>query len=399
MSKRILFVDDETNILDGLRRMLRPLRQEWEMRFASSGEEALGLLDQEPCDVLVTDMRMPGMSGVQLLEETLTRCPEAIRIVLSGQSDRESAIAAVGPAHQYLNKPCDAETLKSTIERAFVLRERISNTTVASLVAGSGTLPSAPQSYLDLKKELESDDGSITAVAEIVGSDPALTARVLQVVNSAFFGMRREVANPLEAVRQLGFDLVGSLALSAGIFGQLADPRFERFAGALWRHSLTTATFAKTIARAEGAKADVVNATMTAGLLHDVGKLVLCSGRGDDYLELTQSAKNGSEPLWQLEQEALGTSHAEVGAYLLGLWALPDAIVEVVAYHHSPQQAAAGDGLLLTAVHVANGFAHQGADDRAARVDQEHLEQCGLEDRYEEWEQTCLRSDEERPSA
>ena len=130
--------------------------------------------------------------------------------MLSGQSDRESAIAAVGPAHQYLNKPCDAETLKSTIERAFALRERISNTTVARLVAGSGTLPSAPQSYLDLKKELESDDGSIATVAEIVASDPALTARVLQVINSTFFGMRREVANPLEAVRKVRWHTVAS---------------------------------------------------------------------------------------------------------------------------------------------------------------------------------------------
>ena len=120
--------------------------------------------------------------------------------MLSGQADRETAIAAVGPAHQYLNKPCDAETLRDTIDRALRLRDRASDGAVASLVARTGTLPSVPHVYLDLKKELESDDGSVAKVAEIITGDPAMTAKVLQVVNSAFFGVRREVVSPHEAV-------------------------------------------------------------------------------------------------------------------------------------------------------------------------------------------------------
>ena len=150
--KRILFVDDEANIREGLRRSLRPLRQEWDMRFAADGQEALRLLAQEPCDVLVSDMRMPGMDGLQLLEAVSKRHPEMVRIVLSGQADRDTAIAAVGPAHQYLNKPCDAQTLRDTIDRALTLRTRISSQAIAGLVAKTGALPSVPHVYLDLKK-------------------------------------------------------------------------------------------------------------------------------------------------------------------------------------------------------------------------------------------------------
>jgi len=112
--KRVLFVDDEPRILDGRRRMLRSMRHEWKMSFAETGQEALAILANQPFDVVVVDMRMPGMDGVQLLSEVRKR-HQIIRIVLSGTADREAILRAVGLAHQYLSKPCDAETLKSVL--------------------------------------------------------------------------------------------------------------------------------------------------------------------------------------------------------------------------------------------------------------------------------------------
>ena len=225
-------------------------------------------------------------------------------------------------------------------------------------------------------------------VVEIITGDPAMTAKILQVVNSAFFGVPSEVVSPLAAVRLLGFDLVSSLALSVGSVSQVTDRWFETLAEQWWRHSLTTASFAKVIAQAENAEARMVDTAMTAGLLHDVGKLVLVSCLGDDYLKLLRDAQNRLEPLWQLEQDTYGTSHAEVGAYLLALWALPDPIVEAVAYHHRPREMAEPP-VSLTAVHVANGVAHQYAGRSASPADQEYLEQCGLDGRYADWEQAC----------
>lgn len=393
MTKHVLFVDDEPNILQGLRRMLRPLRHEWEMSFASDGNEALGVLANGPCDVLVSDMRMPGMSGIQLIETVRTRHPDVVRIVLTGQADRDSTVEAVGCAHQYLSKPCDTETLKTTVDRALQLRERISNDTIASVVSKVRTLPAVPQVYLDLKNALAAGDSSAETVAEIVASDPAMVAKVLQIVNSAFFGLRREIDNAADAVRLLGFDLVHSLALSAGVFSPGSDRALAPLTDQLWRHSVMTASFVRLIVRAERADTATANAAVTAALVHDVGKLVLATSATAEYLALLQDASNRPEPIWELETDTFGTSHAEVGGYLLALWALPDPIAEVVAYHHCPADMPGSGLTALAAVHVADGIVHhlQDGDDteKPAGIDWDYLEESGLSDRYEEWETAC----------
>jgi YesN/AraC family two-component response regulator len=121
--KRVLFVDDEPKILEGLRRMLYPLRNEWHTAFASNGRDALQLLSESDYDVLVTDIRMPGMSGIELLQEVVKLFPNVVRLVLSGTADRAITLRSVTLAHQYLVKPCDAATLRATVEQSFRLRE------------------------------------------------------------------------------------------------------------------------------------------------------------------------------------------------------------------------------------------------------------------------------------
>ena len=112
MNKRILFVDDEPMILQGIQHSLRGMRAEWEVALANSGAEALETMAQAPFDVVITDMRMPGMDGAQLLDLVKVKFPRTVRIILSGQSDRETILRSVGPSHQYLSKPCDLDELK-----------------------------------------------------------------------------------------------------------------------------------------------------------------------------------------------------------------------------------------------------------------------------------------------
>src|SRR5262249_55795436 len=118
MKKKLLFVDDERNVLEGLHRMLHGLRGEWEMQFALSGQQALALMAKQDFDVIVSDLLMPGMSGAQLLQEVMTRHPDTIRVVLSGHVDDQLSMRALGVTHQYLSKPCTPELLKSTVVRA-----------------------------------------------------------------------------------------------------------------------------------------------------------------------------------------------------------------------------------------------------------------------------------------
>ncbi|MFW6055270.1 MAG: response regulator, partial [Thermodesulfobacteriota bacterium] len=174
MKKSILFVDDEPNILKGLQRMLRSMRREWDMRFAESGPEALEIMEQEPFDVLVSDMRMPGMDGVQLLEEVRKKYPETVRIVLSGHSDSQMTMKAVRVAHQYISKPAEAEELKSKISRSCSLLSLLNSAPLVKVVSGLERLPTLPQVYQQVMEELQQEEPSIGKVGAVIAKAPTM---------------------------------------------------------------------------------------------------------------------------------------------------------------------------------------------------------------------------------
>ncbi len=226
MKKSILFVDDEANVLSGLRRMLRGQREEWDCEFADSGQAALALIaERDGFDVIVTDMRMPGMDGAQLLEQVKQVSPRTVRLVLSGQSDQELTMKAVGPAHQFLSKPCDAETLVNVIKRACALRDRLAPGGLTNLVSQLDRLPSMPGIYRRLVHELQSPDVGVAEVGRIIAEDPAMTSKILQLVNSSFFCFQQRISDPVQAAMILGINTIKALVLSVHVFGQLAVRR------------------------------------------------------------------------------------------------------------------------------------------------------------------------------
>jgi putative nucleotidyltransferase with HDIG domain len=389
--RKILFVDDEPSLLDGLRRMLRPLRHEWQVEFASSGQKALETLATASFDVLVTDMRMPAMDGAQLLQEVRNSYPQIVRIVLSGQCDEETVLRSVGAAHQYLAKPCDAESLKATVNRACALRDLLANDKLKGMLSRMQSLPSLPALYLEVKRELQSPDPSIQTVGQIIAQDMGMAAKILQMVNSAFFGLPCRVSSIIQAVSLLGLETTRALVLSAHVFSQFEHTRVKNLSiEALWAHSLATGALAQQVAKAERSEHWVLELYRTAGLLHDTGKLVLASCLPDDYGAVIEMAQVGNVAICEAERETFGSTHAEIGAYLLGLWGLPDAIVEAVAWHHRPNDCPAGTFGLLTAVHVANALTHQrpGCDGQSAvaLVDTDYLDRLGLTARLPIWQ-------------
>ncbi|MFQ5462355.1 MAG: HDOD domain-containing protein [Phycisphaerae bacterium] len=390
MKRRILFVDDEANVLEGLRRMLRPMRKEWAMSFAPGGAEALEILASEPFDVIVSDMRMPGMDGAALLTEVMRRHPQIVRIVLSGQSSQESTFKSVGVAHQFLAKPCDAQKLKQTIDHALALRNFLANDALKAVVSQLKSVPSLPTLYTELMEELQHPDASCKRVGEIIAQDPGMSAKILQLVNSAFFGIPRQVTGTVEATGLLGTDTIKALVLTIEVFGQLGAEGIDGFSPeSIQQHCTETATLAKQIAVDEKAPKETADAAMMAGFLHDIGKLVLAHnfpdayGRAHDYMDKTHSC------LCDAERNVLGATHAEVGAYLLGLWGLPESIVVAAAFHHFPSRSHDPAFSPLTAVHVANVFLHErdhaGEDGASERLDTDYLEQLGVADRVSVW--------------
>jgi HD-like signal output (HDOD) protein/CheY-like chemotaxis protein len=396
MMKSILFVDDDPEILSSTRRLLSSTRQKWNVAYANSGEEALNKMRGNFFDVLITDIRMPGMSGIELLTITQKEYPETIRIALSGYSDRDASLLASGLAHQYLAKPTPIDVIVSTIQQAITIGFLVKDNQVRKLVAQLNTIPSQPQAYLRIVEELKKPEPSTDKVAAIVAQDGSMTAKILQLVNSAFFGLPRKVIDPAQAVVLLGLDTIRDLTLSIGVFSQFNPYKLERLSlSNLWYHCQRTAGLSKTIVTFSNGTKDQINNAFIAGLLHDVGKLILADNLPSQYLEVNRKSVLENREFNHVEQKIFGTTHAQVGAYLLGLWGLSASIVNAVAGHHDPINVPVEDLPVLVAVHVANVLDHQLHESepfvgRPPQYNISFLATVGVDEKLEAWYQNAL---------
>jgi HD-like signal output (HDOD) protein len=367
---RVLFVDDEAPVLEAMKRAMHRMRGEWTMEFRTSGAAALQALETFPADVVVSDMRMPGMDGWELLAQVKKLYPQTARLVLSGYSDPGAIMRLVGTAHQYMAKPGESETLKTAIAQTQVLKTLLSNQELARVMGSVGTLPSFPQAFQDISNCLRRPNASISDAAAIIARDVGMTANVMKLVNSAYFGARQSIASVDRAVAYLGLDTLVALVIGHSLFqsGGVADTaRLER----LWLHSQRTAMTARTIALHERLPRTRVEEAFLTGMLHDVGKIVLAQGNGADLAT------------------TLDQRHAEAGAYLLGLWGFPSHIVAAIALHHVPSKRA-DSGLDLTVLtHIADRLVQAEAAGPAASkdlgIEPGLLEGLGLLDHLPQW--------------
>jgi len=392
--KRILFVDDEPMVLKGLQRTLRKMRNEWEMMFTSSAREALDILNITGIDVIISDLKMPVMDGNQLLTKVKNQHPHVVRIILSGHLEHEVTLKSVQIAHQSLSKPCEAEVLKHTLEKLFALRNFLSDESIKKIVSQIESLPSMPSIYTEIIEEMHSPDPSIQKVGEIISKDISMTAKILQVVNSVFFGLSRKIGSPQEAVILLGMETIKALVLSVKIFSEFSQKNFSWFnIDSLFNHCMSVSTYTKTIATHENFDQDVINNSLMAGLLHDLGKLILATNFPKHYQQVLTEAQSSNQNLWQLEYEEFGTSHAEIGAYLMGLWRLDNAIIEAIAFHHRPGKSMIQSMGLLTAVHISDALDYEARNTpdpgNGLPWDTNYLETLGVTHQIPVWRQVC----------
>lgn len=389
--KRLLFVDDDPAILESLRRLLRHMRNEWDMAFASNGEEALTLFETKLFDVMITDIRMPGMDGVELLRRVSLKYPKTIRFVLSGQSETEAIIRSIGLTHQYLSKPCSADNVKIAISRAFALRDILEGDNLKQLISRVRTLPSLPSIYTDVMNEIQSPDASLQKIAAMIEKDIGMSAKVLQLINSAFFGLPQHVTSPSQAVCLLGLNILKSLVCMFHMFQQFENLNLRGFSlETLWDHCSNVAAIAQKICVKEKPNAeDMAKDAFMAGLFHDLGKLVLLANLPDQYEQAITLATEKSIPIIEAEYKIFGATHAETGAYLLGLWGFSNPIIEASAFHHQPGKCVADQFSSLTAVHAANALDHELSGRNMAfstgNMDMEYFKQIGMENSPNEW--------------
>lgn len=391
--RRILFVDDEPQVLEGLKALLRPKRDVWETAFVTSARAAIAELDRLAYDVVVSDMRMPEMDGAALLRHVQARHPGVVRIVLSGHAELDAALRTVPVAHQFLLKPCDQRVLENVVERACDLQALVNDAAVRKYAGGIRSLPPLPQIYLRLTALLEDERSGVAEVADVIERDPAMCAKVLQLVNSSFIGLGREISDVQQAVSYLGLNLLKDLTLAVQVFSAPSMSESQRLrVHRLQRHGLLVGAIARRIAGTEKRQAD--DAFM-AGILHDIGKLVLLNHQPELADQVQAEARHSCRPEHEVESGLMGFTHAEIGGYLLGLWGLPYPIVEAAANHHAPGRVRSPGRDVMLAVYVANQLSREqeaasGVDESPqAPLDEEYLARAGVAEHLGEWREVA----------
>ncbi len=367
--KKILFVDDEVDVLEGLKDALHQHTRRWEMTFSCGGESALDDIRSNRYDVVVSDIRMPVVDGIAVLQFVKDVQPEAIRIALTGYSDLDKTIKLTSLAQRYLTKPCNVDELDEAICRDLELVEAFDNPAVKRLAGRAGRLPGSSENQQALLESLNNVDSSLDDIAAIVEKDIALTAKILQLANSSFFRRQSSLDSAKLAVGYLGVDVIRSLVLANQLFelSNKLDGSQHIDSVAIQRHCLLTATIAKEIL--EGS--EHASAAFTAGLLHDVGKLLIALNEPTllDTLMSKDPDNQGRWPNTETERQIMACSHAEVGGCFLNLWGIPTAVVEAATFHDTPSSVFSRHFDAVAAVHVANYLAHWvdgGQDDVSA---------------------------------
>lgn len=372
---KVIFVDDDTNLINSFRRMAFALPG-FEASFATDGEQALEIMAAQEFDAIVSDMRMPGMDGATLLARVRRSHPDMVRFVLSGHSGHDLILRSLPHAHQFLSKPCSIDKIMAELHRVHVHRQAFQNLRIRALVCGLGMPPVTPKGHAGLRRALEAQECSLAHVETHILKDAGLSAGILKLVNSSFFGMPPKCTTPHGAIYCLGIDLLRNIVLDSNTFEDCVTEPHDHFSlGLLGHHCLNTAMLCREICSDSAPEIDP-ETTYTAGLLHDIGKLVLASEAQDEYARVLHLVRTTEMTICQAEEDVFGVTHAEVGAYLLRLWGFQETIIAAIAGHHRMVQSQEHIPL-AQALHVANVLEHElvhiNENYTRPRIDDSHL--------------------------
>lgn len=365
------------------------LGDSWEVVGTLSGADALRETQKRPFDVVVANFDLAGPSAEELLNQIRAVNPGTLRFIAGKVEQKEKMMNSLASGNQFLAVPFDRAELKTSLERTLEADAHMSDG-VRELIGRIRTFPTIPSIYLEVVNVLKSPSATTAEVGAIIAKDMSMTTKLIQVINSAYFGLPRTITDPTEAVGILGFDTVKSLVMTVKLLSQYDKVKPAYFSiDQIWKHSTNVARTARVMALLETNDADCSSAAFTAGLMHDLGKVILAANFDSQYQEAHNVARQRQIPLWQAEKEVFGATHAEIGACLLTRWGLSPGIVKVVALHHTPIRSGDKTFTPLTAVHVANALEYEADPDpdgaAASTIDCEYLERIGMANRIDLW--------------
>lgn len=392
--RQVLVIEPQAAEVEVMRARFEELGTAWQCRFTSSASEATAALAEGLIDAVIAPVELPDTSGTAFFERVALGHPKVARIVRQGAEERKSAGKPKGLPPCYLEHKHDASGLLAVLRRAFQLERWMQGEQAKALLLRMENLPAVPSLYARVLAELRSEDPSIEAVGKLVAKDPALTAKMLQLVNSPHFALGRPVSDAVEAVTFLGAERTKALILMASLSLHGTMTPCEGFSqDQFWQHSLSVGTLARNITKAQTKDASLADQAFTAGLLHDIGKLLFAANLPREYGPVITTALNEGLAVHEVEVQAFGISHAHLGASLLGTWGLAMPVLEAIAYHHTPAESYDSSFTLLAAVHAANVFDHEKkASDGTAVMPQlcaDYVARLHLLEQANQWREVC----------
>lgn len=382
---RVLLIHDQTSNDQRFESVVKFLPDQWQSKTVVTGAEALKVLDEESFDVVVCAGRLSDVDGgPELLKDIGGRYPGTLRfLVMQCALDKSVIHKTWSVVHQYIWLDCTPENIALLISDSLKLHQVLANDNLRQRIAVIGSLPSSPEVHSRLICALQDDNVSIAQIAELVGQDVGIAAKVLSTANSAGFGLRGRVDNLLQAINTLGMDTVVSIVFAAGAFNQFKAPALAGYSvESVHNHGIAVGTRARLVAHAFGMDNTLTNNAMLAGTMHDIGKLVMITHFQDEFQRSVQQAEKLSISLHEAETNIMGVNDAVIGAYMLSLWGLQDSIVEAVAWHGSPSEASSPIITPLTAVHLAYATERDECkrirDDKLSAIDLAYLDALGI---------------------
>lgn len=391
MKKRVLFVDDNKKYLDTYR-MVFCRTDEWECYYASDVLAAIDYLNFVEVDIIVVDLTLPLFDGSQILEYVKARFPSIIRIIFTDCKDVNTHLKVVKLAHQFYSKTTEIGKIETVIKQLYNLHRIIISDKARKILSQVDSIPSLPDIYFSLKKHLQDHDCSVKDVGKMIASDVGLSATILKIVNSAYFGLAHRITTPEQAASLLGLDLIEALVVTAHLFSSFkVDPTIP--VAGIMKHSFQCTQFAKAIAEHQKAPKQTIDAVTVAAMLHDVGRLIFASSFPEKYKSIMTNCDITMRPVSEVEVEVIGINHCQAGAYVLGLWGFSHPVVEAVAYHHNPSEYTGAHPGIIGVLHCADLLTYEIKPEETHEgiemLDRKFLQKAGLSQGFENWRRVC----------
>ncbi len=352
--RRILFVDDEPQILKSLIRLF--MDSKYDIITAESGLQALEILQSTEVNMIISDMRMPGMDGYQLLTKIKEKYPRIMRVILSGYSDDKIVLNALqkNVAKLYMFKPWDNDQLTALVDQMFETEYVLNSVNLLALINNIESLPAMKSNYQRILRLID-EDMDMSVIGSAIESDASIAAKILHVANSAFFNAK--TGSVKQAVTYIGLEYTKKLVMSTSLIDAMQDSSTDGdMIASMWKVSFTSNRLLDFL-YVRHLNKKVPDAFSTAALLQNIGSVLLLKFFRADYLRLRQVSRNSNRDYIDSEKEIFKVTHAEAGAYLLGWWDFPYPFVEAALYHHEPFHKSIVNRELLLCTHIANKYA------------------------------------------